>query len=472
MARFAAALVLLPALLPAQVVRVQFAGKPKPVAIDMEEYVSMALAGEAGGFTSVEARRAMAIVARTYARYNLGRHSRQGYDFCETTHCQDLRARAVTAAMRKAAADTEGVILWSKGRPALVFYTEHCGGKTENAGVLWRGSSRPYLRGVQDDFCLSAGRDEWSTKLALTRLAEAFQAPGLQSVRVSERSESGRVKALWFDSKTVDAERFYLLAGRRLGWGLVQSKLFSIQTLDAGMIRLEGWGRGHGVGLCQRGTEERGKAGHMAAQILDAYFPGTRIGDTAQDIDWRAMHGERVEVWGSGAPEEETVPAFADRAAGSAEQLTGLSFTARPRIRVYPSVASFREATGEPGFIAASAKGRMIRLQPPALLKEQNRLGSTLVHEMLHLLLQGRTALRHPRWYEEGLIAWLLDPAIKPAALDPRTESRMVRPRTEKEMRAAYQNAAAYVASLAAKYGKARLIDWAGRGLPAELSGQ
>jgi stage II sporulation protein D len=472
MARLAAILVLFAVLASAQRVRVLFAGKPKPAAIDMEEYVAMALAGEAGGFTSLEARRAMAIVARTYARYNLGRHSRQGYDFCETTHCQDLRAGAVTTAMRKAAADTEGLILWANGRPALVFYTEHCGGMTENARVLWRGSGRPYLRGVQDDFCLSAGRDEWAAKLALSRLEGIFQAPGLQSVRVLERSGSGRVKTLALDTKHVDAERFYLLVGRRLGWGAVQSKLFSVQTLDPGTIRLEGWGRGHGVGLCQRGTEERGKAGHTAEQILSAYFPGTRVGDTARDIGWRAMHGERADVWGSGAPEEESVPGYADRAAGQAEKLTGLTFTARPRVRIYPTVAAFREATAEPGFIGASVKGKTIRIQPPAMLKEQNRLGSTLVHEMLHLLLQAPAAARQPRWFEEGLVAWLLDPSAKAAALDARTESRLLKPRSEAELRLGYENSAAHVALLASKFGKARLIEWAQRGLPTELRGQ
>ena len=86
----------------AQTVRVRLA-KEGVVSAAMEEYVAWVLAGEAGGMKSAEALKAMAITVRSYARVNRGRHAGQGFDYCETTHCQDARAGAVTERLRAAA---------------------------------------------------------------------------------------------------------------------------------------------------------------------------------------------------------------------------------------------------------------------------------------------------------------------------------------------------------------------------------
>src|SRR5438874_1571512 len=56
----------------------------------LEEYVAGVLAGESSIFKSDEALKAMAVAARTYAVRHTGRHRAEGFDFCDTTHCQDL----------------------------------------------------------------------------------------------------------------------------------------------------------------------------------------------------------------------------------------------------------------------------------------------------------------------------------------------------------------------------------------------
>src|ERR1035437_7329103 len=57
----------------------------------MEEYITGVLAGETGNFKSDEALKAMPVAARTYAMHFGSRHALEGFDFCDTTHCQDLR---------------------------------------------------------------------------------------------------------------------------------------------------------------------------------------------------------------------------------------------------------------------------------------------------------------------------------------------------------------------------------------------
>src|SRR5260370_20609467 len=81
----------------------------------------------------------MAVAARTYAVRSQGRHQSEGYDCCDTTHCQDLRIGAVSGRLRQAAEATEGELLWFEGSPASTFYGKDCGGGTAEAGRVWPG---------------------------------------------------------------------------------------------------------------------------------------------------------------------------------------------------------------------------------------------------------------------------------------------------------------------------------------------
>src|SRR6185312_12728258 len=54
----------------------------------LEDYVATVVATEGSAESQPEALKALAVVVRTYALKNLGRHAKDGYDFCSTTHCQ------------------------------------------------------------------------------------------------------------------------------------------------------------------------------------------------------------------------------------------------------------------------------------------------------------------------------------------------------------------------------------------------
>ena len=59
-------------------------------------------------------------------------------------------------------------------------------------------------------------------------------------------------------------------------------------------------------------------------------------------------NGERVEVFSTHTAADADVVAKADRALKLAESRAGIQVSQRPRLRVFPSVAAFRDATGEP----------------------------------------------------------------------------------------------------------------------------
>src|SRR5437762_727850 len=98
------------------------------VTVPLEEYVAAVLAGESAGFHSEQALAAMAVAARTYGVHFQGRHRAEGFDFCDTTHCQDVRFGAVSMRLRQAAEATDGELLWFAGSTAATFYGKDCGG--------------------------------------------------------------------------------------------------------------------------------------------------------------------------------------------------------------------------------------------------------------------------------------------------------------------------------------------------------
>ncbi len=116
------------------------------VEMDIETAVASIVEGEAPG-SAREARNAQAIAARSYLAATHGRH--QGYDFCDTTHCQYLRgASAVGSIGNQAALDTRALTLHYQGKIVPALYSADCGGHTKSlkeAGWTDDGSSYPFF---------------------------------------------------------------------------------------------------------------------------------------------------------------------------------------------------------------------------------------------------------------------------------------------------------------------------------------
>jgi stage II sporulation protein D len=239
--------------------------------IPFEEYVAAVLAGESLGFRSDESLKAMAVAVRTYASHFLNRHQNEAFNFCDTTHCQDFRITAITDRLRKAANETRGQILTYDGQPISAYYHEDCGGVTEGRG--------PYLQQLNDRFCIARGRKRWTAELTPGDIKSALGVNNASAVEIVERSNSGRaqrVRLTGSDTRVVTAEAFRLDIGRKLGWDKIRSDLYEIRN-SGGRFVFEGYGAGHGIGLCQDGAAVMGEQGFTYEQILAYYYPNTRI---------------------------------------------------------------------------------------------------------------------------------------------------------------------------------------------------
>jgi stage II sporulation protein D len=239
--------------------------------IPFEEYVAAVLAGESSGFKSDESLKAMAVAVRTYAAHFVDRHEREGFNFCDTTHCQDFRITAVVDRLRKAANETKGEILMYDGQPISAYYDQDCGGITEARG--------PYLQQLNDTFCVSRGRKRWTAELTAADIKSVIGVGGTSTIEIVERTNSGRARQLRItgsDSRVVSAEMFRLAVGRKLGWDKVRSDLYEVHNSE-GRFRFDGFGAGNGIGLCQDGAAVMGEQGFTYEQILAYYYPNTRL---------------------------------------------------------------------------------------------------------------------------------------------------------------------------------------------------
>lgn len=125
--------------------------------LGLEDYVKGVVPNElsAGGFPLLEAHKAQAIAARTYALRNRGQFMAQGYDLLPTTRSQVYRGLVSENSLSSRAVDeTRGVIATYNGEPINALYTSTCGGRTEDAQNIFN-EAVPYLKGRE---CAAEGR--------------------------------------------------------------------------------------------------------------------------------------------------------------------------------------------------------------------------------------------------------------------------------------------------------------------------
>ena len=220
----------------------------------MEEYIAGVLAGETGNFKSDEALKAMAVAARTFAMHFGSRHALDGFDFCDTTHCQDLRIAGINDHLRKIADATAGEILWYDGEPAATYYAANCGGTAEDGRfILGNDEARaPFLHQHSDQYCVRNGGSQWRSEVSKRELQRALAADGilipgtLRSVAVLHRTPSGRVEFLRLtgsSSITVSALNFRSAIGRNLGWDRLKSNSYDVSD-DGTRVKFHGRGSG------------------------------------------------------------------------------------------------------------------------------------------------------------------------------------------------------------------------------------
>ena len=440
----------------------------------VEKYVAAVLAGESSSFRSDEAMKAMAVAARSYALHFRGRHSAEGFDLCSSTHCQRLDPAAVTPRLEALAADTAGEVLWYRGKPVFACYSRNCGGTTEDAAAVWGDLGAPFLRSHPDPYCIRQGSTKWEWAVAADHIGDVLRRALLKApveltrLTIAERTPSGRARVLLLagasESIPLAASAFRFALGRALGWNTVRSDRFEVSA-SGGQLLFRGSGEGHGVGMCQVGADQMGLEGLSYREILSFYYPGAKLALTAAGLEWSRMSGESVALTTTQPQQDRVVLAIAEQQVREIARRTGLPAPGPIEIRVYPDLDSFRNATAEPGWVAAHTVGRRIHLQPTNVLRGKGALDSTLRHELLHVFVEAQAKPGLPVWFREGLVEYLVGDTC---AAEEFSDGNLRQRNDAARARQAYAAAAQRVTDLVKRNGAPAVIAWLKTGLPAQ----
>lgn len=271
----------------------------KTVKMYLEDYIKGVIAAEMPVEFDIEALKAQAVAARTYA---LGRATKlyRSYgvhddaDVCtDHTHCQAWKSKEQAMKdwgllssfkywnkITKAVNDTQGqVIEYNKVLINPLFHS-NSGGHTENVEDVWGGKSEPYLKGVksmgEDKFrefesTVELSEDEMLNTLKKNNPKIKINSGSLfENIKINGYSSGNRVLSMNIGNvkiKGIDFRKYFNLKSTNL----------KLKKLAGGKISITTYGYGHGVGMSQCGANYMAQKGSDYKEILKHYYQGVEI---------------------------------------------------------------------------------------------------------------------------------------------------------------------------------------------------
>jgi len=279
------------------VIRVYFHEQKKIIAMSLEEYIKGVVAAEMPAEFELEALKAQAVAARTYAVKNMAIYGGSGLpeqpgadvstDYRQSQAWmgeEKLRERWGTNYDRfwkkisQAVEETRGEVATYNGEFIHAVFHSTSGERTASAKEVW-GFDYPYLISVPCKWDQKSPRyyDKKEFSLAEveqllgpeTQVLAAMQNDSSGAVKILNTTESGRVEQVRIGSK--------VLSGAAVREKLdLRSNNFSVEMKEGKMV-FNTIGYGHGVGLCQYGANGMAKEGKDYRQILTTYYTGVAL---------------------------------------------------------------------------------------------------------------------------------------------------------------------------------------------------
>lgn len=276
--------------------------------MSLEEYLVGVVAAEMAANFEIEALKAQAVAARTYAYGRMkkmyastGAHAHNEADVCtDPSHCQawidkadafkkwgESNGQKNWDKIKRAVSETKDIIILYENKVINPLYHANSGGATENSENVWEGVEVPYLKSVK-----SEGEDAGSDYEVITTFKKedfisAFknELPDLQiddnniidQIEILKRTDSERVDTIKVGDVTLKGTDFRRILDLR-------STNFSIEEGEAGEINITTVGHGHGVGMSQWGANYLAGKGKDFEEIIKYYYKGVTL-DSIQNIE-------------------------------------------------------------------------------------------------------------------------------------------------------------------------------------------
>lgn len=260
--------------------------------VPMEEYLRGVVPSESIPTWRIDALKAQAVAARTYALYHRNSYRASGYDVTDDVESQVYKGAGVeTKATDEAVRETRGEVITYEGKAIDALFHADGGGYTEYGENVW-GISKPYLQGVPEELSLQT-KKPWTVTLTRDAFSKKLSASGygvgrIQNIKLSnlqfgkvhyagDRTPAGRVKK-------------FICRGSS-GWvslsGVTMRKIFGLRSamfdilFKGDQLIITGYGYGHGLGLSQWGAEamaeKHGDGKDYYKEILAHYYQGTKV---------------------------------------------------------------------------------------------------------------------------------------------------------------------------------------------------
>ncbi len=244
--------------------------------IGIEEYLPGVIEGEMPIKWKDDALQAQVIAARTYAIYQRKIKSNALYHINK----QDLAYKGSYMNQTK----TKKIVNKSRGTVMVYdwklfpgYFHSTCGGHTEDINLVFNLKSIPPLSGVDCGHCNNSKYYHWKKKLGKNEIENKLnvtksKVKKIRNITTEEIGPGGHCSTIKIEhaggTKRVNANDFRLLVGSNN----LRSTSFKIKNNGSSFI-FEGSGWGHGVGLCQYGTQDMAKSGFKWFDILRHYYP-------------------------------------------------------------------------------------------------------------------------------------------------------------------------------------------------------
>ncbi len=254
--------------------------------VDLEEYVKGVVPSEVSSAWHPEMLKVQAVAARTYALYNKMLSAARDYDVMATIQDQVYRGRTgVDHRVEEAVESTRGIVVTHQQAPIYAAFSSTAAGPTEDAVNVWANKDLPYLKGVECPFDLESPYYQWKASVKIEQLEKNLRHQGfavgtIATITPIAFSRAGRVARL----RILHSGGETLLRGEDLrkaaGYTVIPSTQFEVESIGAEVV-FAGYGAGHAVGLCQWGAKELAELGYSYNSILQYYYPGTELRNSA-----------------------------------------------------------------------------------------------------------------------------------------------------------------------------------------------
>lgn len=259
--------------------------------VEFETYIAGVVQSEIYGQQS-DIFRIQAIISRTWALRNLGKHKTDGYNFCDGVHCQAYLNRCIRPDIMLGVIESSGeTLVDTAGNLIETPFHSNSGGQTANSEDVWR-TALPYLRSVDDTFSYAMRQTNWTKSISIDRWLNYFN----KTHKLNTKDSTVRDSLLHFAQPRRKVRLEGIPLTRIRADFQLKSTFFSVEVDSVNNnVVLRGHGYGHGVGLSQEGAIRMVGLGIAYDSILRHYYTGAQIHlDPTANRNYVEQYAERI----------------------------------------------------------------------------------------------------------------------------------------------------------------------------------